>query len=93
MKLTQQLKFNGCKLRIMDAEGHDMALLHSMLAYCKERLWCGFCEWPHMIQFETMDHCNNMEGFGAELGIITALEADNYVLVHYSNYNSYLAPQ
>ena len=65
---------------IVDAEGHDTAVLCSMLAHCKERLRNGLYELPNVIQFETMGHCNKKEGFGAEWGIITALEAEDYVL-------------
>ena len=40
-------------------------------------------EWPNVIQFETMGHCNKKEVFGAEWGIITAVEAEDYALYLY----------
>ena len=83
MKLTEQLNFCGCELLIVDAEGHDTAVLCSMLAHCKERLRNGLYEWPNVIQFETMGHCNKKEVFGAEWGIITAVEAEDYALYLY----------
>ena len=49
MKLTEQLNFCGCELLIVDAEGHDTAVLCSMLAHCKERLRNGLYEWPNVV--------------------------------------------
>ena len=90
-KLKQQLNFNGCELLIIDAEGHDTAVLRSLITHCKERKQMGISEWPNVIQFETMGNCDKKEGYNVEWKVINTLEKEDYVLVHYSNYNSHLA--
>ena len=43
-----------------------------------------------MIQFETMGHCDRLEGNNAEWNTISELEFAGYTLVAYSHYNSQL---
>ena len=90
-KLTQRLNFKSCEVLIVDAEGQDAAVLRSMLEHCRARQRSGSDEWPSVIQFKTMGHCDKREGVGAEKGVISDMVQEGYVLICYSNYNSYLA--
>ena len=85
------MDFKSCEVLIVDAEGQDAAVLRSMITHCRAREHLGFSEWPSVIQFETMGHCDKREGAGAEWGVISYLQQVGYVVVAYSNYNTYLA--
>ena len=90
-KLKQQLNFNGCKL-LVDAEGRDTTVLRSLITHCREMQQIKISEWPNVIQFETMDNCDNkIKSYNDESKVINTVEKEGYVLVHYSNYNNHLA--
>lgn len=91
-KLCREFDFVGCELLIVDTEGHDAKVLRSMMSHCQEAQTVhGRKVWPDVIQFETMSHCDKVEGTGAEWAAIQALERNGYTLVHYSHHNSHLA--
>ena len=49
--LSQRLHFSGVEVLLIDAEGFDCQILHSMLDYCNRE--GGEGSWPDVIQFET----------------------------------------
>ena len=62
-----------------------------MVAHCeKHQKWHGNNVWPHVIQFETMNHCDKVEGAGTEMQIIRDLENHGYTTVHYSCHNTHV---
>ena len=61
-RLCSKLVFGGCELLIIDTEGHEAAVLRSMIEHCKKNACCGISVWPKVIQFETMSHCDKIEG-------------------------------
>ena len=85
-KLVQSCNFAGCELLIVDTEGYDAKILRSMLTYCQHNTW----DWPSLIQFETMGHCDKLEGHGTEWAVIGELESAGYILVGYSMINTHL---
>ena len=89
-KLAWELNFRGCELLIIDAEGCDAAIVRSLMAHCRDEEWRGRDAWPYVIQFETMGHCDRIEGANAEWGVITELENSGYTLIAHSHYNSQL---
>ena len=89
--LTAELNFSSCELLIVDTEGHDAAVLRSLVAYCNGKREDGRTKWPDVIQFETMSHCDQVEGEGTEWHTVRTLVDAGYVLVHYSHYNTQLA--
>eukprot|EP00931_Biecheleriopsis_adriatica_P043712 TRINITY_DN24978_c0_g1_i2.p1 TRINITY_DN24978_c0_g1~~TRINITY_DN24978_c0_g1_i2.p1 ORF type:complete len:347 (-),score=55.70 TRINITY_DN24978_c0_g1_i2:61-1071(-) len=84
--LVHTLKFCGCQVLLVDAEGHDASILRSMLEHCRGRPH----ELPELIQFETRGHCDSCEGGNSEWEIIESLEAAGYVLVAYSYNDTHL---
>ena len=88
--LAQTLNFRGCEILIVDTEGHDAKILRSMIAHCQEQENNGFSDWPEVVQFETMSHCDKVEGKGTEWRVITQLQEVGYELVHFSHRNSQL---
>lgn len=89
-RLARELNFLGCELLIIDAEGCDAAILRSLVAHCREEESYGRNAWPYVIQFETMGHCDRIEGANAEWDAITELQRSGYTLAAYSHYNSQL---
>jgi len=89
-RLARELNFLGCELLIIDAEGCDAAILRSLVAHCREEERYGRNAWPYVIQFETMGHCDRIEGANAEWDAILELQRFGYTLVAYSHYNSQL---
>ena len=89
-KLAQTLNFRGCEILIVGTEGHDAKILRSMIAHCQEQERNGFSDWPEVVQFETMSHCDKVEGKGTEWRVITQLQEVGYELVHFSHRNSQL---
>merc|ERR1719198_1278370 len=65
-------------------------VLRSMIAHCQEQQEQGIIEWPEVIQFETMSHCDKVEGTGTEWAVIKQLQHVGYVLVHFSYHNTHL---
>ncbi len=84
--LVKSCKFRGCEVLLVDAEGYDAQILRSLIKYCQ----CDNEAWPHLIQFETMGHCDQLEGEGTEWSIVRALEEQGYMLVSYSYRNTHL---
>ena len=84
--LASSLNFVGCEVLLIDAEGHDAQILRSVIRHCKKRTNA----WPKLIQFETQGHCDDLEGRGTEWKIIRSLQKEGYLLVAYSNYDTYL---
>ena len=84
--LASSLNFVGCEVLLIDAEGYDAQILRSVIRHCKKRPEA----WPSMIQFETQGHCDALEGDGTEWEIIRSLQREGYLLVAYSNYDTYL---
>ena len=85
-RLAKQCKFRGCEVLLIDTEGYDAQILRSLKAYCRDYP----DTWPLLIQFETMGHCDRIEGEGTEWDVIEALEQEGYVLVNYSYHNTHL---
>ena len=75
---------------IIDAEGHDAAILRSMVAHGRAEERQGRNAWPYVVQFETMGHCDKLANKSAEWEAIGLLEMAGYTLVAYSHYNSQL---
>ena len=78
--LSRELNFVGCELLIVDAEGWDAAILRSMMAHCQQEERSGRDAWPYVIKFETMGHCDRLEGTDAEWAAITELLRSGYTL-------------
>ena len=89
-RLACELNFLGCEVLIIDAEGSDTGILRSMVEHGRKEARQGRNAWPYVIQFETMGHCDNLEGTNAEWDVIALLESEGYTLVAYSDYNSQL---
>jgi len=85
-RLSKQCMFHGCEVLLIDTEGYDTQILRSLITYCMS--WPD--AWPDLIQFETMGHCDRKERCSAEWDAIKSLEAQGYVLVHWSGHNSHL---
>lgn len=85
-KLATQCNFVSCELLIIDTEGYDARILRSLMQHCRERPEA----WPWLIQFETMGHCDHLDGEGTEWAVIHELEMEGYTLVSQSHYNSHL---
>jgi len=84
--LSRSCHFRGCEVLLVDTEGYDAQILRSLIKHCR---WDPE-SWPWLIQFETMGHCDKLEGQGTEWAIIGALEAEGYRLVNYSYHNTHL---
>ena len=52
----------GCEVLAVDAEGYDTKILRSLIAYCRKHPE----QWPELIPFETMGHCDRHEEACAE---------------------------
>ena len=85
-RLAHMSNFKGCELLLVDTEGYDCRILRSVIKHCKQFP----DEWPQIIQFETMGHCDELEGLGTEWATIVALQVEGYTLLSYSNYNTVL---
>jgi hypothetical protein len=86
-RLARSLNFAGCEVLMIDAEGQDAQILRSVITHCSTHT----CEWPGLIQFETMGHCDSLEGASVEWAVIHSLEAHGYLLVGYSYRDTHLA--
>ena len=86
-EFARLLNFNGCKLLLIDTEGHDCKVLRSLLEH---GMHDGF-NWPYVIQFESMGWCDEAEGPGTEDNIIQALREVGYVLLAHSGHSTILA--
>ena len=85
-KLVMEYNFVGCEVMLLDAEGCDTKILRSLISFCHDHP----DHWPDMIQFETMGHCDSIEGFGAEKATLDSLEREGYTHVAVSDHNSYV---
>ena len=84
--LAEKCNFIGCEVLVIDTEGSDAAILRSMIEYCQRTP----SAWPDLIQFETMGHCDEKEGWGTEWGVIEMLQKKGYMLVNTGRHNSHL---
>ena len=84
--LSNVSNFHGCEVLLIDTEGYDTQILRSLIQYCHSRP----SEWPQLIQFETMGHCDELEGTGSEWATVEALEVEGYTLVNFGHHNTYL---
>ena len=85
-RLSADLNFCGCQVLMIDAEGWDVQILRSVIDYCQRNPFA----WPDVIQFESMGHCDKLEGPGTERRTIRQLESAGYILLCYSHKDSYL---
>jgi hypothetical protein len=85
-RLARTFNFEGCEVLLIDTEGNDCAILRSMLHHCRRNPRA----WPHVIQFESMGLCDNIEGEGAEHRMVRRLQNEGYQLVNWSYWNSHL---
>ena len=83
--LVKTCNFAGCEVLIIDTEGYDAKILRSMLTYCRNT-----GEWPSVIQFETMGHCDDVDGHGTEWAVIGELESAGYIVLGYSWLDTHL---
>ena len=77
-RLAASCDFCGCEVLLVDAEGHDAEILRSVIRHCRERGEQGQCAWPDLIVFESMGHCDQKEGPGAESAIVEELRRCGY---------------
>ena len=82
-KLVSKCNFRSCEILLVDAEGYDTQILRSVVAHCRQNP----NSWPGLIQFETMGHCDELEGYGAEWAVVETLESEGYQLVHFSHHS------
>ncbi len=71
---------------LLDTEGFDAQILRALIEHCRRDSEA----WPLVVQFETMGHCDKLEGWCSEWAVIGCLEAAGYVLLHYSCSNTHL---
>lgn len=85
-RLAETLNFKGCEVLVVDTEGHDTAILRSLIQHCQQHE----DEWPNFIQFESMGLCDDQEGKGAEKKMVRELERHGYIAVMISDWNTYV---
>lgn len=88
--LASKLDFVGCELLIVDAEGHDAAILRSMISHCHEQESLGRDAWPNVIVFEMAGHCDSKEGSASEAAVLAQLENSGYVMFGQDYMNIFL---
>ena len=90
-QLAKVLDFSGCEVLMIDAEGHDVRILRSVIEHCRRYPR----ELPWLVQFETMGHCDRAEGgeTSVEWNVIWSLMEEGYLLVHYSHRDSHSQTQ
>ena len=77
--LTEKLRFGGVEVLMIDAEGHDCQILLSMIDHCLRH--GNETHWPDVIQFESMGHCDKLDGEGSETAVVRSLESYGYAVV------------
>ena len=77
--LVDWLNFNGVEVLMIDAEGHDCQILHSVIEFCS-RSSDDQC-WPQILQFETMGHCDRLYGAYSEEDMLRWLDHCGYIVV------------
>ena len=85
-QLANVCNFAGCEVLVLDTEGYDAQILRSIISHCQH--YPGSLPW--VIKFESMGHCDELEGSGTEWAVICELQAHGYKLVHYSWNDSHL---
>lgn len=86
--LARRYNFLGTQVLMIDAEGHDASIVRSLIKHCERNP----AAWPHLIQFETMGHCNLKEKNPcAEENVIQELQKHEYILVGTSHHDTHLA--
>ena len=63
-KLASLLHFTGTEVLVIDTEGYDCQILESGIAHCQKA--SNSCAWPDVISFETLGHCDKIEGPSTE---------------------------
>ena len=76
-RLSAELRFCGCEVLMVDAEGCDAQIIRSLIVHCRQNPRA----WPDIIQFETLGHCDALEGDGTEKKTIQLLEGNGYKLL------------
>lgn len=76
-EMSSMLNFNGVEVLIVDAEGHDCRILQSMIDHCNSHESTPQ-DWPDVIQFETMGHCDRVDGSGVEDRTVRSLQFHGY---------------
>ena len=84
--LARNLRFTGCEVLMIDAEGSDTRILKSVVNHCRKNP----SAWPHLIQFETMGRSDALEGKATEWPTICCLQKEGYLLVGYSYWDTHL---
>ena len=87
-KLVETFNFVGCEFLLVDAEGWDAKILRSMISYCSQEHHNK--HWPDLIVFETMGHCDRLEGCGAEAALLEVFTKNGFTVVAYSDHDSYV---
>ena len=88
--LAERFQFRGCELLLIDAEGHDTAILRSLINHCLASSTGRSDEWPSVIAFETLGHCDVKEGGDAEKDIVFQLQRHGYLVLLHGWPNTYL---
>ena len=90
-KLAQAQQFFGCELLVIDAEGHDAAILRSMIKHCKEEEGASDRNaWPDVICFESAGHCDRKEGAATEETIVGKLQECGYAMFAGDSMNTFM---
>lgn len=76
-ELSERLHFSGVEVLLIDAEGFDVRIIESMLDHCRK---AGIDSWPDIIQFESMGHCDKIDGRGSEEAVLQSLEGAGYLI-------------
>jgi hypothetical protein len=84
--LARTLKFTKCEVLMVNTEGHDVSTLRSMMAHCSGK----YDAWPHLIVFQTWGLIDESKGAAAEWQLIKDLKQEGYILLMYSNFNTYM---
>ena len=85
-RLSAELNFCGTEVLMVDAEGCDAQIIRSLIVHCRQNPHA----WPDIIQFETMGHCDELEGDGTEKKTIQLLEGNGYKLLCYGHKDTHL---
>jgi hypothetical protein len=77
-QLVRNLNFKGVELLIIDAEGYDTMILRSVIDHCRTQEADGSWEWPDVIVYETLGHCDRKVGMGTEAACMEMLREWRY---------------
>jgi hypothetical protein len=77
-KLVHKMNFKGVELLIIDAEGYDTMILNSVIDHCFSQEANSSWEWPDVIVYETLGHCDSKLGTGTEAACMEKLRECRY---------------